>query len=58
MIGLLGGRDGDGGACGRQLAVDRASGGERRTLRDGGVSVNRLAICGTDGPHEFGCVLG
>ena len=42
----------------RVLGVDRASDGERRTLRDGGVSVNLMAICGTDKPYELACVLG
>jgi hypothetical protein len=43
---------------GRGLEVDRASDGVRRTLRDGGVSVNLMAICGTEKPHELACVLG
>jgi len=34
------------------------SDGEMRTLPDGGVSVNLMAICGTGKPYELACVLG
>lgn len=43
---------------GRGLGFDRTSDGERRTLRDGGVSVNLMAICGTDKAYELACDLG